>query len=221
LEKNKDLNKQLDLVLKECESINLRKLKLDTLLIIVNHLLSDYQKMQLPKDENDTKIILSHIRNLKEYLDNNIITPKTMIYIFQNENKSLLLKKISTNIQPMRAYYKFLTSIFSSKLEKGSYWIPELLAFSLIYNYKKEFGKSFGSYDFIDNFPVEKILDIYNKNNIAVKKELATKENKSTWEIKTSLDQMYDISESMINKYINYNFKINTKRVSKSRKKRR
>jgi hypothetical protein len=177
--------------------------------------------MQLPKDENDTKIILSHIRNLKEYLDNNIITPKTMIYIFQNENKSLLLKKISTNIQPMRAYYKFLTSIFSSKLEKGSYWIPELLAFSLIYNYKKEFGKSFGSYDFIDNFPVEKILDIYNKNNIAVKKELATKENKSTWEIKTSLDQMYDISESMINKYINYNFKINTKRVSKSRKKRR
>jgi hypothetical protein len=144
-----------------------------------------------------------------------------MFYIFQNENKSLLLKKISTNIQPMRAYYKFLTSIFSSKLEKGSYWIPELLAFSLIYNYKKEFGKSFGSYDFIDNFPVEKILDIYNKNNIAVKKELATKENKSTWEIKTSLDQMYDISESMINKYINYNFKINTKRVSKSRKKRR
>lgn len=221
MEKHKDLNHQLNLVLRQCESINLRKLKLDTLLIIVNHLLSDYEKMQLPKGEGETKVILNHIRSLKEYLDNNIITPDTMFYIFQNENKSLLLKKISTNIQPMRAYYKFLTSIFSSKLEKGSYWIPELLAFSLIYNYKKEFGKSFGSYDFIDNFPVEKILDIYNKNNIAVKKEISSKENKSTWEIKTSLDQMYDISESMIKKYIDFTFKINTQRVSKSRKKRR
>ncbi len=220
MEKQKDLNQQLDLLLKQCETLNLRKLKLDTLLIVVNHLLSDYSKMQLPKGEEDTKVILSHIRSLKEYLDNNIITPDTLFYIFQNENKSLLLKKISTNIQPMRAYYKFITSIFSSKLEKGSYWIPELLAFSLIYNYKKEFGKSFGSYTFLDNFPVEKILDIYNKNNIAVKKELALKDNKSTWEIKTSLDQMYDISESMIYKYLNYNFKIN-KRVSKSRKKRR
>ncbi|MFK2823586.1 hypothetical protein ACOJTA_05245 [Malaciobacter sp. WC5094] len=216
-----NLNKQLNLVLQECESINLQKLKLDTLLIIVHHLLSDYKKMQLPKSENDMKFIHENVKNLKIYLDNNIVTSETLSYVFKNQNKSSTLKKISINLEPMRAYYKFLTSIFSSQLKKGSYWIPELLAFSLIYNYKKEFEKSFCSYTFIDSFPIEKILNIYNENNIAVKKNISQKEEIPTWKVKTSLDEMYDLSEYMIKKYLSYSFKINTKRVSKTRKKRR
>lgn len=216
-----DLNKQMNLVLQQCESINLQKLKLDTLLIIVHHLLSDYKKMQLPKDEKEMKFIHDNVKNLKNYLDNNIVTSETLSYVFQNQNKSSTLKKISTNLEPMRAYYKFLTSIFSSQLKKGSYWIPELLAFSLIYSYKKEFEKSFCSYTFIESFPIEKILNIYNENNIAVKKNISQKENIPTWKVKTSLDEMYDLSEYMIKKYLTYNFKINTKRVSKTRKKRR
>mgnify|MGYP000424557177 CR=1 FL=1 len=121
----------------------------------------------------------------------------------------------------MRVYYKYLTTLFSTKLQKGSHWIPELLAFSLLYAYKKEYGKSVTSYSFIDNFPIETVLNIYNKNNINIKKNIIKEENKSIWQIKTNLDEMYDLSEFMVKKYLEFNYKINEKRVSKSRVKKR
>lgn len=217
-----DLNRQLNLVLNQCSSINLQKLKQDTLLIIVHHLLKDYKNIQMNINQNDVEYIQSSFKKLKEYLDNNIVTGETLSYLFQNQNQSELMKKICINLEPMRAYYKFLTKIFASKIKKGSHFIPEILALSLIQTYKKEFGKSFISYSFIETFPTEKIFDIYNKNNLEIKKELSKKdENLSFWQIKTNLDEMYDLSEIMVKKYIEFNFKINENRVSKSRKKRR
>lgn len=216
-----DLNRQLNLVLNQCSSINLQKLKLDTLLIIVHHLLKDYKNIKLDMDTNDVKYIQSNLKNLKEYLDNNIVSGETLSYIFQNQNQSELMKKICINLEPMRAYYKFLINIFSSKIQKGSLFIPEILALSLIQTYKKEFEKSFVSYDFLDMFPTEKILTLYNKNNIKLKKQLANEQETSMWKVRTNLDEMYDISEIMIKKYMNFNFKVNSSRISKSRKKRR
>lgn len=216
-----DLNRQLNLVLNQCSSINLQKLKLDTLLIIVHHLLKDYKNIKLDMDTNDVKYIQSNLKNLKEYLDNNIVSGETLSYIFQNQNQSELMKKICINLEPMRAYYKFLINIFSSKIQKGSLFIPEILALSLIQTYKKEFEKSFVSYDFLDAFPTEKILTLYNKNNIKLKKQLANEQETSMWKVRTNLDEMYDISEIMIKKYMNFNFKVNSSRISKSRKKRR
>lgn len=93
-----------------------------------------------------------------------------MIHLFKNQNQSKILTKVAKNLEPMRVYYKFLTAIFATKIEAGTHWIPELLAFSLIYNFKKEHEKSFVNHSFIDNLPIDKILDIYNKNNLQVKK---------------------------------------------------
>lgn len=216
-----DLNKQLNLVLNQCSTVNLQKLKIDTLLIIVHHLLRDYKNIKLDMQTSDVEYIQTNLKKLKEYLDNSIVTGETLSYIFQNQNQSALMKKICINLEPMRAYYKFLTKIFSSKIQKGSHFIPEILALSLIYNYKKEFGKSLVSYSLVDSFPTEKILDLYNKNNIRLKKELSQEQNISTWEVRTNLDEMYDISEIMIKKYLEYNFKINENRISKSRKKKK
>lgn len=216
-----DLNRQLNLVLNQCSSVNLQKLKLDALLIIVHHLLRDYKNINMDINSNDAEFLKANFKKLKEYLENNIITGETLSYIFQNQNQSPLIKRICINLEPMRSYYRFLTKTFSSKLEKGSHFIPEILALSLIHSYKKEYEKSFFSYSFIESFPTEKIFEIYNKNNLELKKIISKNENLSLWQIKTNLDKMYDISEIMIKKYLEFNFKINEKRVSKSRKKRR
>lgn len=225
-----DTNKQFKLVLNQCETINLQKLKMDTLLLVVHTLLNDFDKldyssesnpMLITASKNDIDLINKSVYNLKDYLDNNIIIRDTLFYLFKNKNQSALFSKITRNLEPMKVYYKYLTTIFSTKLQKGSLWIPELLAFSLLYNYKKEYGRSLLPYPYIDSFPLESILTIYNKNNLELKRNISKADTKTSWKVKTNMDEMYDISELMVKKYLDFNFKINEKRVSKTRTKKR
>jgi len=225
-----DQNRQYNLVLKQCQSVNLKKLKQDTLLMIVHHLLKGYKQLNLRNKSNENIIDVSqdeldfiekNISSLHQYLEQNIITTDTLFQVFNNQNQSVLMKKIATNLEPMKAYYKYLTSLFSAKLSSGSNWVPELFAFSLLYNYKKEFGKSLSSYPYLDDFPIEEIIEIYNRNNLELKKRIAEQKELNVWKVKTVLDEMYNNSEYLTQKYLQYNFKINEKRVSKSRNKKR
>lgn len=225
-----DKDRQFKLVLNQCETINLKKLKYDTLLLVIHFLLKDYQKiepneipdpMTICASKEEIMFINNSVSSLKNYLENNIVVSDTLFYVFKNKNQSPLFNKLSRNLEPMKAYYKYLINIFSSRLQNGSNWIPELLAFSLIYNYKKEHDKSFLLYPQIDNFPIEKIVNIYNKNNLELKKRISQKDDISVWKIKTNIDEMYDVSELMVMKYLQYTYKINAKRVSKSRSKKK
>ena len=222
-------NRQFNLVMQQCQSVNLQKLKLDTLLMIVHHLIKEYKKEDIRKEspltvditEDEFDFLDKNICSLHKYLDQNIITTNTLYYIFNNKNQSVLMSNIAKNLEPMKAYYKYLTSLFSTKLSSGSNWIPELFALSLLYSYKKEHGKSLSSYPFLDDFPLEQIIEIYNKNNIELKKRISQHENINVWKVKTVLDEMYNGSDFLTKKYLAYNFKINEKRVSKTRNKKR
>jgi len=225
-----DKNEQLKLVLQHCNSFNLKKIKVDTLLLIIHALLCDYEKVDikdstkkdiLPIDNYEIEFINKSVHELKSYLEKSIVISPTLLYIFNNKNQSPVFKKISRNMEPMRVYYQYLTSLFSNKIKKGSFWIPELLAFSLIHYFKKEYQKSFFNHAIIEEFPAEKILNIYNKNNIEIKKHISKDQQINSWKVKTNLDEMYDLSEFMIKKYLEFNYKINDKRVSKIRNKRK
>jgi hypothetical protein len=225
-----DQDKQFQIAINQCKTINLKKLKIDTFLLVIHFLLKDYQKIDPDKDYDPMTICASKeeivfinnsVANLKTYLENNIIISDTLFSIFKEENKSLIFDKLSRNLEPMKIYYKYLINTFSNKLEKGSNWIPELLAFSLIYNYKKEHNKSFVSYPELENIAIEKIVNIYNKNNLELKKRISEKNGISTWKVKTNIDEMYDVSELMVMKYLKYTYKINSTRQSKNRDKRK
>ena len=223
-------NEQLKLALQHCSSFNLKKIKADTLLLIIHALLSDYKRVDisdtsktnnLPINSYEIEFINKSIQDLKNYLENNIVVNETLLYIFKNKNQSPVFAKISKNLEPMKVYYQYLTSLFSLKVTKGSSWIPELLAFGLIYYFKKEYQKSFINHPLLENFPSEKILNIYNKSNLEIKKHISKNEQITSWKIKTNLDEMYDLSEFMIKKYLEFNYKINEKRVSKIRVKKK
>lgn len=222
-------NRQFNLAVEQCKNLDLRKIKLDTLLMIVHHLLSGYKKEDLLNcsskiinvSQDELNFIDNNICSLHKYLDNNIITAQTLFNIFTNRNKSVLVNKLATNLEPMKAYYKYLTSLFSSKLSSGSNWVPELFALSLLYTYKQEFGKSLSPYPFLDDFPLDRIINIYNQNNLELKKSISKLENKSIWKVKTVLDDMYNTSEFLAKKYLEYSFKINNNRVSKFRNKKK
>jgi len=223
-------DKQFQLALNQCKTINLKKLKIDTFLLVIHFLLKDYKRIDPDKtpdpmticaSKDEILFINNSVENLKNYLENNIIISDTLFSIFKEQNKSLIFDQLSRNLEPMKIYYKHLINTFSSRLKNGSDWIPELLAFSLIYNYKKEHNKSFLSYPELEKLPIEKIVNIYNKNNLELKKRISEKSGLSVWKIKTNIDEMYDVSELMVIKYLNYTYKINTARKSKIRDKRK
>ena len=220
-------NPQISLALKKCESINLKKMKSDTLLMIVSHLLKEFEEIKANDSNNfsmstvDAHFLNNQTQNLIKFLNENVMDSSTLSYVFQNKNNCPIARKLSIHLEPMRAYYKYIITIFSSRLNKGAHWIPELLAYSLIHSYKKEFGKSFSNYSFIDEFPIDEIIQIYFNKNVDLKKQLAKENNESIWKIQTVIDEMYEISEYMVEKYITYNYKVNSTRVSKTRKKKR
>lgn len=225
-----DKDKQFQLAINQCKTINLKKLKIDTFLLVIHFLLKDYKKidpnethdpMTICASKEEIQLINNSVGSLKQYLENNIIISDTLFSIFKEQNKSLIFDKLSRNLEPMKIYYKYLINTFSSRLKNGSDWIPELLAFSLIYNYKKEHNKSFLSYPELENFAIEKIVNIYNKNNLELKKRISEKNGISVWKIKTNIDEMYDVSELMVMKYLKYTYKINASRKSKIRDKKR
>ncbi len=227
---NKD--SQFNLVFEKCKSVNLKRLKEDTLLMIVHYLIKDYNSLKSKNanqtdqsiiniKQEDLDFIEQNISSLHRFLEKNVITVDTLNKIFANRSQSVFMKQLASNLEPMKDYYKYLTTLFSTKLSNGSQWVPELFAFSLLYTYKKEHGKSLYAYPFLEDFPIEKIIEIYNQNNIELKKSIAKQENISFWKVKTVMDEMYNNSEFITEKYLKYNFKINPKRVSKTRAKKR
>lgn len=204
---NLESSNQLNLLIKLSIKKQQNNIKLDTLLIVIHQLLNDYDKFNISIDEDNTIYINENLKFLKEYLEKNVINSQTLSHVFANQNKSKFYKQLTSGLKPIRAYYKFLTSILSSKIKKGSYWLPEILAFSLIQTYKNEYNKSFSPYSAIDTIEVEKILQILNKKNLEFKKEISKKQNIPLWQVNTAVDDMYDLAEELIRKYLKYTIK--------------
>ena len=162
-------NSQFNLVLQKCENLNLKRVKEDAFLMIIHYLIKDYNSLKINNtnqskniiniEKDDLEFVEYNILSLQRYLEKNVITVDTLNNIFTNANESILMKRLASNLEPKRAYYKYIINLFSTKLTAGSLWIPELFAFSLLYYYKKEHGKSLCAYPFFEDFPIDKIIE--------------------------------------------------------------
>ena len=71
-------NPQINLALKKCESINLKKMKSDTLLMVVAHLLKEFEEIKA-NDETDSVIMTSN----DAHFINNETQKRTINILFQ------------------------------------------------------------------------------------------------------------------------------------------
>jgi len=76
-----DQNKQFQLAINKCKTINLKKLKIDTFLLVIHFLLKDYQKIDPDKisdpmticaSKDEILFINNNVLSLKNYLENNL-----------------------------------------------------------------------------------------------------------------------------------------------------
>jgi hypothetical protein len=87
--------------------------------------------------------------------------------------------------------------------------MPEYFGILLIYYFKVEAKRVFSDFEFIQNYDVSPLLDIYENINIALKKEfLKTHPNKRLWEYRTTIDNMDKLALRLVKKYDQFQYKI-------------
>jgi len=116
--------------------------------------------------------------------------------------------------EPVMCYYDSIVNQLQKSLLQGQNWIPEQLVICLLSEWILEEEKSTVLYPFLKDIDYLKLLTRYDN----VKKD--AKEEKD-WNKTAAIMNMYKVGSDLIHRLKNTTYKINTKRVSKTRKKRK
>lgn len=210
---------------------SLRDVKSEMVLTMGLRFLEDYT-LSLKKEENEffglydidnesKESIHNAVLEIRDYLRENVTSREKLVAVMSNASKSQKHMIIAKQYEPHGVFHDFLATSFQNKLSKGMAWVPELLAFCLISYYKSEVNKPFVKHQFIQEYDFSNLINIYVQLNLKLKKEMKEKNPKiRVWEQRTVIDSMFAVADKMIKDYFEKHYKVNTNRVSKTRKRK-
>mgnify|MGYP005990241253 CR=1 FL=1 len=198
----------------------LREQKTEALLVFIRTLLEQYfqdldknkiyLKMETNEDNNTVvetlKVLLAQ---LQATVVNSIYLRDTLDDAYKSRDLMLLAKKE----EAMMFYYGVLIKQTEVSLVQGQNWIPEQFIICLLSEWILEEEKSALLYPFLEMIDYTSILSIYD--NVVLQ---AKKDNDLNKII--SIKHMYEMSHDLIMKLKYSTYKINTQRISKTRKKK-
>jgi len=199
----------------------------------VSELFEDYKKLQndscekvgvtsIDTSNEDDMVISSNIEILHSYLLENVTSKEQLMEVFSKAKHNKETFAIAKQVEPFGVYYEKIANLLMKYIPKGGLFIPEYFGLLLIHLYKGEHKRSFKKFPFIDDFKLDTLLAIYEKVNINLKKEyLHNNPNKRIWEHRTVIDTMEKVAPLLLKEYLNFQYKVNIMRKSKTRKKRK
>lgn len=222
------------LTLIKFKNYNVANVKEEALLVIVHNLLGQYisaieKGLDKPLIDNrnfdDEKIILNLASDIYKYLDEKIISSDIMDSIFNKSTKDSKYLSQAKLLEPIGYFYDILTRTYmnnSHLLEENEegkqFWIPELLAFSLIID-MKEYNYNFKKFEYISKLDLHEIMTKYNEISIKLLKENKINSFINT-QNKSPIKAIQSISLIMVKKLISSKYKtIKSNKTSKGKKK--
>lgn len=204
-------------------------------LVLVHHLLEQYinavkEKIDKPlisqPSKEDEKYILDTVVKIHSYLKEKIISADLMDSILEISLKEKQYVQQSMILEPIAFFYDILTTSYTNNLnilkkdDNGNiFWIPELLAFSII-NDLKEKGYIFNKFKYINEVDLIKIMNIYNKTSIQIVKEKPISVSFLKANKDTPIRAIQDMSLIMVDKLIDSKYIDNNKSKKTKRKKK-
>lgn len=207
-------------------------MKLEMLLSFIGYLFDEYKRYKdddsqgnptitITSEPNNDDFIEKVIEELSQYFEENILTQEKLFQIFKDGKLSYNDLLIAKQYQPMGIYYEKLSILLRNSIPDGGLFMPEYLGLLLLHYYCQKIEYLCGKFAFLNKYDFNSVLEIYNDVNITLKKELVEKNPKTRlWEHRTVFDRMETIAQKMLSEYLAFHYKINPKRVSKTRKKR-
>ena len=198
----------------------LREQKTEALLVFIRTLLEQYfhdldkNKIYFKMGTNeDNNTIAETLKVLLAQLQATVVNSTYLRDISEDASKSRDMMLLAKKEEAMMFYYGAIIKQTEVSLAQGQNWIPEQLIICLLSEWILEEEKSILLYPFLKMINYTSILSRYD--NVVLQ---AKKDNDLNKII--SIKHMYEMSHDLITKLKNANYKINTQRISKTRKKK-
>lgn len=193
----------------------LRDVKTEALLVFVRTTLEEsfYQidtvgyNFKLGNDE-DNDVVYNSLKELLDKLQDTVINSNFLRSLIENSHKNVTLKMLAKKEESLMVYYDSLVSTMELSLKNGSSWIPELLVIALLSEWLIEEEKTTCFYPYLKDIDYLDLITRYDNS----KKDLDN-------EKKEIIMNMYKLSSKLIERLKKIEYKINTNRKKKKRKK--
>jgi len=196
----------------------LREQKTEALLVFIrttleqyfNDVDSDKVHFQMGSKE-DIQILHKNLKMLLDNLQDTVVNSTYLrsVSIMANKNKAIML--IAKKEEPLMVYYNAIIKQIEVSLAQGQNWIPEQLVLCLLSEWILEEEKSTILYPFLSSIDYVEILNRYELLRIKAKKD-------EDWNKTAAIMSMYKVANDLIDKLKKTTYKVNTKRVSKTRR---
>ena len=198
----------------------LREQKTEALLVFVRTTLEQYfndvnnNKVHFQMgSEEDIKVLHKNLKTLLDYLQDTVVNSTYLRSITTMANKNQAIMLIAKKEEPLMVYYNAIIKQIELSLAQGQNWIPEQLVLCLLSEWIVEEEKSTILYPFLNNIDYIEILNRYDLLRIEAKED-------EDWNKTAAIMSMYKVANDLIYKLKTTTYKVNTKRVSKSRRKK-
>ena len=199
----------------------LREQKTEALLIFIRTTLEQYFKdldNNKPSFEigskEDCELLDKSLRSLLSNLQETVVNSSYLRSITATAKKSQAMMMLAKKEEPVMVYYDAIVKQIQTSLLQGQNWIPEQLVLCLLSEWIIEEEKSTALYPFLNDVDYLDLFNRYDKVRIKAKKD-------EDWNKMSAIMNMYKVGNDLIHRLKNTTYKINPKRVSKSRKKRK
>jgi len=220
--------------------------------IYLEHEEKDENEALLPGlKKNDTNIIKNTVLSIYSELEECVMREEELRDIILNAGTSPLGKIKAETVRPIAIFFDAMIKTFNKEVKEKQTWVPELIALYLIYHYTVEESKVFKKFPSINALNLDKILEVYAKTDIALKKQhkkeedakyrmqkrlyisapyrsyalgpnLSIKNNARIWNSEdTIISRMNTVAVNMVRTLLSTKYKINENRQSKTRKKKK
>ena len=206
---------------KRIKPTTLREQKTEALLVFIRTTLEQYfedvkngKTFFIMGTEDDNKHINDTLKTLLINLQETVVN-STYLRSFSNISlKSHTMMMLLKKEEPLMVYYDAIIKQLENSLPNGKNWIPEQLVLCLLSQWILEEEKSTRLYPFLNDIDYTALLSRYDLVLIQAKKD-------EDWNKTLAIKTMYKVGDELVQRLKNTTYKINTKRVSKSRKKRK
>ena len=196
----------------------LREQKTEALLVFIRTTLEQYFKdidnekvhFQMGTKE-DNEVLHSALKILLVNLQDTVVNSTYLRSISSIADKNQVIMLIAKKEEPLMVYYNAIIKQIEVSLSQGQNWIPEQLVLCLLSEWILEEDKWTILYPFLNDINYMEILNRYDLIRIEAKED-------ENWNKTAAIMSMYKVANDLIQKLKNSTYKINTKRISKSRK---
>ena len=199
----------------------LRDVKTEALLVFIRTTLEQFFEeckksgsMNQIGTKEDNKILFDTLQKLLIQLQDCVVNSTYIRSIIATSHKSQAMSLIAKKEEPLMVYYDAIVKQIEQSLAQGQNWIPEQLVICLLSEWVIEEEKSTKLYPFLNDIDYLGLFERYDKARIEAK-------SNEDWNKTSTIMNMYKVSSDLIYRLKSVQYKVNSKRVSKTRKKRR